>query len=66
MVGYDAGRKKIIYRSRLSEEWRSVTREMINAWLEASLPTPLSNYDLKDNYNADEFGLFYQCLANKT
>ena len=30
-----------------------------------SLPTYLSNYDLEDIYNADEFGLFYQCLPNK-
>ena len=31
-----------------------------------SLPTLLSNYELKDIYNADEFGLFYECLPNKT
>ena len=28
--------------------------------------TLLSNFDLKGIYNADEFGLFYQCLPNKT
>ena len=28
--------------------------------------TLLSNLDLKGIYNADEFGLFYQCLPNKT
>ena len=39
---------------------------MVNAWLETSLPTFFSNYDLKDIYNADEFALFYQCLPNKT
>ena len=39
---------------------------MVNAWSETSLPTLLSNYDLKDIYNADEFGLFYQSLPNKT
>ena len=26
----------------------------------------LSKYDLKDIFYADEFGLFYQCLPNKT
>ena len=31
-----------------------------------SLPTLLSNYKLKDIYNADELGLFYECLLNKT
>ena len=39
---------------------------MVNAWSETSLPTLLYNYDLKDIYNADEFGLFYQCVQNKT
>ena len=28
---------------------------MVNAWKKTSLPTLLSNYDLKDFYNADEF-----------
>ena len=32
---------------------------------ETTLPTLLSKYDLKDSFNADEFGLFYQCLPNK-
>ena len=39
---------------------------MVNAWLETSLPTVLSNYDLIDIYNMDEFRLFYQHLPNKT
>ena len=34
------------------------------AWSETSLPTLLYNYDLKEIYNADEFGLFYQCVPN--
>ena len=37
-----------------------------NGWLETFLPTLLSNYELKDIYNAVEFGLFYECLPNKT
>ena len=45
---------------------KPTTPEMVNAWSEMSLPNLLSNYDLKDIYNADEFGLFYQCLPNKT
>ena len=49
----------------VSGESKSVTPEMVNAWSEMSLPTYLSNYDLEDIYNADEFGLFYQCLPNK-
>ena len=50
----------------VSGESKSVTPEMVNAWSEMSLPTLLSNYDLKDIYNPDEFELFYQCLPNKT
>ena len=37
----------------ISGESESVTSEMINAWSETSPPTLLSNYDLKDIYNAD-------------
>ena len=33
---------------------------------ETTLPTLLSNDELKDVFNADEFALFYQCLPNKT
>lgn len=39
---------------------------MTASWDEATLPTIFSNYKLEDNYNADEFGLFYQALPNKT
>ena len=39
---------------------------MTSTWGEATLPTILSNYKLEDIFNADEFGLFYQCLPDKT
>ena len=39
---------------------------MIASWYETSLLTLLSQYKLADLYNADEFGIFYQCLPNKT
>ena len=39
---------------------------MADEWWETSLATFLSNYELQHIYNADEIGLFYQCLANKT
>ena len=39
---------------------------MVAPWNETTLPTLLSKYDLKDIFNTDEFGLFYQCLPNKT
>ena len=39
---------------------------MVASWFETTLPTLLSNYKLEDIFNADEFGLFYRCLSNKT
>ena len=39
---------------------------MTASWDEATLPTILSSYKFEDIYNADEFGLFYQALSNKT
>ena len=39
---------------------------MVAPWNETTLPTLLSKYDLKYNFNADEFDLLYQCLPNKT
>ena len=35
-------------------------------WTETKLPTSCSKYKLNDIFNADEFGLFYQCLPKKT
>ena len=58
-------RRNITFKT-ISGESNSVTSEMVNAWKETSLPTLLSNYELKDIYNADEFGLFYKCVINKT
>ncbi|XP_057312199.1 tigger transposable element-derived protein 4-like [Hydractinia symbiolongicarpus] len=46
-------------------ESNSVQPDMIASWFETTLPTLLTNYKLEDIYNADEFGLFYQCLPNK-
>jgi len=40
---------------------------MIAPWMETTLPTILSRYTMENIFNADEeFGLFYQCLPNKT
>ena len=42
---------------------------MTAPWQETTLPTILARYELKDiynaDYNADEFGLFYQALPSK-
>ena len=39
---------------------------MTACWFETRLPTILSNYELPDIYNADEFGLFFQALLSKS
>ena len=39
---------------------------MTASWFEKRLPTVLSNYELPDIYNADEFGLFFQALPSKS
>ena len=39
---------------------------MTSSWSETTLQTILSNYKLEDIFTADEFGLFYQCLPDKT
>ena len=39
---------------------------MTASWEQTTLPTVLSNYNLADIYNADEFGLFYQALPEKS
>ena len=44
---------------------RSVTPEMVDGWCETSPLTLLSNYELKEICNADEFELFYEWLPNK-
>ena len=49
-----------------SGEDGDVTDEMTAPWEETTLQTILNNYEKKDIYNADEFGLFYQMLPKKT
>ena len=58
-------RRNITFQTIFGES-NSVTSEMVNVWKETSLATLLSNYELKDIYNADEFELFYKCVINKT
>ena len=38
----------------------------VAGWNETTLSTLLSNYSLGNIYNADEFGLFYQRLPDKS
>ena len=50
----------------IAGEANSCTPEMTASWEQTTLPTILSNYNLADIYNADEFGLFYQALPEKS
>ena len=50
----------------ISEKGATVRIEMTAPWNETTLPILLSNYKLEDIFNANEFGLFYQCLPSKT
>lgn len=59
------GRHEIVFKT-VSGEAQSCTKEMTASWEESTLPTILSNYELRDIYNADEFGLFYKALPDKS
>ena len=50
----------------VSEESKAVTPDMVARWNETTLLTLLSNYGLENIYNADKFGLFYQCLPDRS
>ena len=58
-------RRNVTFKA-VSGEGNAVTPEMTASWSETYLPTILSKYELKDIYNADEFGLFYQALPDKS
>ena len=50
----------------VSNEENAVTPEMTASWNETYLPTTLTKYRLKDIYNANDLGLFYQALPEKS
>ena len=50
----------------VSGESKKVTNEMTAPWDKTSLPAKLARYQLKDFFNADEFGLFYEALPSKS
>ena len=61
----------IFFRHKISQkviggECKSAADEMTSSWNETTLSTILSNYKLEVTFNAGEFGLFYQCLPDKT
>ena len=50
----------------VSGDSEKVTKEMTVPWEKTALPTILARYQLKDIFNADEFGLFYEALPSKS
>ena len=50
----------------IDDEFNLVTSDMIVFPRKTILKKVLSNYELNSIFNADEFGIFYQCLPNKT
>ena len=59
-------RHNVTFREVSREEKSCTTPEMTTSWKETHLPTILSRYELKDIFNADEFGLSYQALPSKS
>ena len=50
----------------VSRESENITKELTAPWKETTLPTTLARYQLKDIFNADEFGLFYDTMRSKS
>ena len=51
---------------QMSGEAASVTEDMTTDWLGVKLPALLHEYQPVDVFNADETGLFWKCLPDKT
>ena len=51
---------------KISGEGNACTDEMTAPWAETTLPTILSEYELNQIYNADEFSLFYRAQPEKS
>ena len=63
---YELSFRYCVSFKNISGESKFVTEEMTASWTQTTLQTILSRYPLENISNADEFGLFYQCLPNKT
>ncbi|XP_066248168.1 tigger transposable element-derived protein 6-like [Euwallacea similis] len=59
-IGYGIVQKKIC------DESADVDEAHCNTWIQETLPALLAPYDEKDVFNADETGLFFKCLPDKT
>ncbi|CAH0713248.1 unnamed protein product, partial [Brenthis ino] len=57
-------RNGIVYR-QISGESETVAQQDVDTWM-ATLPELLQNYEPRDIFNADEFGLFFKLMPNKS
>ena len=51
---------------KICGESAAVPQNVCDKWVEDELPSLTENVHPVDIFNADETGLFYQCLPNKT
>lgn len=58
-------RHGIVYR-QICGESESVNEEDATSWKNSTLPTLLKDYSPRDVFNADEFGLFFKMMPNKS
>ena len=58
--------KNNVFFKKVSGESKAVTTVMVVEWNKTTLPTLLSNNDLENIYNAEEFGFCYQCLPDRS
>lgn len=57
-------RNGIVYR-QISGESETVAQQDVDTWM-ATLPELLQNYEPRDIFNADEFGLFFKLMPDKS
>lgn len=57
-------RHGIVYR-QISGESETVVQQDVDTWM-ATLPELLQNYEPRDIFNADEFGLFFKLMPDKS
>ena len=62
--GFSFPFKNNVSFKKVSGESKAVTTVIVAGWNKTTLQTLLSNYNLENIYNADEFGFCYQCLPD--
>lgn len=53
-------------QKKVCGESAAVDEEKCDMWIQDTLPALLASYDENDVFNADETGLFFKCLPDKT